>query len=109
MTALKAPFPYFGGKRVVAPEVWRRFGDTPNYIEPFFGSGAVLLGRPPFEGNRIETVNDLDGHLANFWRALQADPDAVAYYAGPNFEADAALFGLDAQRFRALLAEERYS
>ena len=79
--SLKAPFPYFGGKSRVAPEVWKRFGDTPNYVEPFFGSGAVLLARPPFEGNRIETVNDLDGHLANFWRSLQADPDAVAYHA----------------------------
>ena len=79
--ALKAPFPYMGGKSRIAREVWRRFGDTPNLVEPFFGSGAILLGRPPFEGNRIETVNDLDGHIANFWRALQADPDAVAYYA----------------------------
>ena len=109
MTPLKAPFPYPGGKSRIAPVVWQRFGDPANYIESFFGSGAVLLARPPFDGNRIETVNDLDGHLANFWRALQADPDAVAYFAGPNFEADAALLGLDAQRFRALLAEERYS
>ncbi len=79
--ALKAPFPYMGGKSRIARAVWRRFGDVPNCVEPFFGSGAILLGRPPFEGNRIETVNDLDGHLANFWRALQADPDAVAYHA----------------------------
>jgi site-specific DNA-adenine methylase len=78
---LKAPFPYAGGKSRIAREVWRRFGDTPNYCEPFFGSGAVLLGRPPFDGNRIETVNDIDAHLSNFWRALQADPDAVAYHA----------------------------
>jgi site-specific DNA-adenine methylase len=78
---LKAPFPYMGGKSRIAREVWRRFGDVPNYVEPFFGSGAILLGRPPFDGNRIETVNDIDGHIANFWRALQADPDAVAYHA----------------------------
>ena len=61
--------------------MWQRFGDVPNLVEPFLGSAAVLLARPPFEGNRIETVNDADGHVANFWRALQADPDAVAYYA----------------------------
>ena len=81
MTTLKAPFPYYGGKSRIAPVVWQRFGDPANYVEPFFGSGAVLLARPPFDGNRIETVNDLDGHIANFWRALQAEPDAVAYYA----------------------------
>jgi len=70
-----------GGKSRIAREVWRRFGDVPNLVDPFFGSGAILLGRPPFEGNRIETVNDLDGHLANFWRALRAAPDEVAYHA----------------------------
>ena len=78
---LRAPWPYPGGKSRIAPVVWQRFGDTPNYVEAFLGSAAVLLARPPFEGNRIETVNDADGHVANFWRALQADPDAVAYYA----------------------------
>jgi DNA adenine methylase len=64
----------------VAPEVWARFGDVANYVEPFFGSGAVLLGRPG-GASGIETVNDLDGFVANFWRALALDPDAVAHYA----------------------------
>ena len=77
---IKAPFPYFGGKSRVAPLVWSRFGDVRNYVEPFAGSLACLLGRPtPFRG--IETVNDYDGFVANFWRALQADPEAVAIWA----------------------------
>ena len=76
---LRAPFPWFGGKRRVADIVWARFGDVPTYNEPFAGSLAVLLGRP--SAPRVETVNDLDCYLANFWRALQHDPDAVAYYA----------------------------
>ncbi len=37
---LKAPFPWFGGKSRVAPDVWARFGDVANYVEPFFGGGA---------------------------------------------------------------------
>ena len=41
---MKAPFVWFGGKRRVAPEVWAALGDVPNYIEPFAGSLAVLLG-----------------------------------------------------------------
>ena len=73
---MKAPFPWFGGKSGVAPEVWRRFGDVKNYVEPFFGSGAVLLARPGEPG--IETVNDLDGLLCNFWRAVRAAPSEVA-------------------------------
>ena len=76
MTDLRAPFPWFGGKSKIAPLVWERFGDVQNYVEPFFGSGAVLLGRPTVAG--IETVNDLDCMVANFWRALQNAPDAVA-------------------------------
>lgn len=77
---LKAPFPWFGGKAKVAPLVWERFGAVRNYVEPFAGSLAVLLGRPqPFEGT--ETVNDADGYVANFWRALQADPERVAHFA----------------------------
>jgi len=76
---LQAPFPYFGGKRKVAAQIWERFGVVDNYVEPFFGSGAVLLARPePFS---TETVNDAAGLLSNFWRALAADPDTVARYA----------------------------
>ena len=59
----------------------------PNYVEPFAGSLAVLLGRPHAPG--VETVNDRDCFLANFWRALQSDPDEVAFYADqPVNEAD---------------------
>lgn len=77
---LTAPFPYFGSKTKVADVVWRRLGDVKNYVEPFFGSGAVLLLRPqPFDGTEI--VNDLDGMISNFWRAVSADPDAVARHA----------------------------
>jgi DNA adenine methylase len=84
---MKAPFPWFGGKSKVAELVWERFGDVPNYCEPFFGSGAVLLDRPTPPG--IETVNDMDCMVANFWRALQHDPDSVADAAdNPVNEAD---------------------
>ena len=84
---MKAPFPWFGGKSRVADLVWQRFGDVPNYCEPFFGSGAVLLERPT--APRTETVNDRDCFVANFWRALQANPQAVAGYAdNPVNEAD---------------------
>ena len=80
---LKAPFPYFGGKSAVADVVWSAFGAVDNFIEPFFGSGAVLLSRPGWiDGNRwTETVNDADGFVSNFWRALRADPDGVALHA----------------------------
>lgn len=85
---LQAPFPYFGGKRKAAPTIWQALGaDCVNYIEPFCGSAAVLLAAP--EGQRIETINDMDGFVANFWRAVARDPDAVAHHADwPCIEAD---------------------
>jgi DNA adenine methylase len=83
MVNLKAPFSYFGGKSRIAPLVWERFGEVHNYVEPFFGSGAVLLARPGWDGTQlwIETVNDSDAMLCNFWRALQADPEGVGRYS----------------------------
>ncbi len=87
MSELKAPFPWFGGKSKVADLVWDRFGAVQNYVEPFFGSGAVLLGRP--HAACTETVNDKDCMVANFWRALQHDPDEVSFHAdNPVNEAD---------------------
>jgi len=76
---MKAPFPFFGGKSRVANLVWSRFGQINQYIEPFAGSLAVLLGSPYIPPNEI--VNDLDSYIANFWRALQNNPEEVAYYA----------------------------
>lgn len=48
MTAVpSAPFPYFGGKSLVAGHVWDAFGgDVRNYVEPFAGSLAVMLACP---------------------------------------------------------------
>lgn len=83
----KSPYPYFGGKSSVAPIIWQRLGNTPNYVEPFLGSAAVLLARPQSHYDAalaqwpLETVNDRDGMISNFWRALQADPEKTAHYA----------------------------
>lgn len=76
---LSAPFPWFGGKSRCAAEVWSRFGDVPNYVEPFAGSLAVLLARP--SAPRTETVNDKDRYVSNFWCAVKADPLSVAEHA----------------------------
>lgn len=76
---LAAPFPWFGGKSGACAQVWAAFGDVANYVEPFAGSAAMLLGAP--DAKRIETINDADGFVANFWRAIATDPEAVAHHA----------------------------
>ena len=77
---LPAPFPAFGGKAKATPLVWDRFGNVDTYTEPCCYSAAILFGRPAahLATRRIETINDIHAFIPNFWRALQADPDAVA-------------------------------
>ena len=99
---MKAPFPYFGGKSTIAADVWDALGDPAHFIEPFFGSGAVLLNRPDWQG-KTETVNDKDGFIANVWRALQFAPDETARWCDwPVNHAD-----LIARKAR-LIREENY-
>ena len=75
---IKAPFPWFGGKSKAAELIWSRFGsDCGNYVEPFFGSGAVWLNRPKDYAGWA-TVNDLDGNVANLWRSMRYAPEMVA-------------------------------
>ena len=77
----------FGGKSRAASLVWEALGNVANYVEPFAGSAAVLLARP--HAPRCETINDRDGMVANFWRAVKAAPDEVAHHADwPVNEAD---------------------
>lgn len=76
---LRSPYPWAGGKSTVASLIWSRLGDVPVFVDPFFGSNAVLLSRP--HPPRLETINDKDGFVTNVWRSIQHDPDAVARYA----------------------------
>lgn len=45
-----------------------------HYCEPFAGSGAVLLNRAP---SPVETYNDLDGEVVNFFRVLREQKDTL--------------------------------
>ena len=90
---LRAPFPYFGGKRRAASLVWEALGNVDHYVEPFCGSAAVLLARPHV--GRCETINDADGMVSNFWRAVKGAPDAVAAHCDwPVIEAEPSVWDL---------------
>jgi hypothetical protein len=108
--ARKAPFPWFGGKSKAAPLVWSLLGDVDHYAEPFAGSLAVLLGRP-HPCNRAyysETVNDLDGFVANAWRSLALSPGATAEAASwPVSECDKSARQIALLRWRDEVALER--
>lgn len=68
---LKPPFAYYGGKTTLAGTIAALLPEHSHYVEPFAGSLAVLLAKPRSE---METVNDLDRDLMNFWQVLRDRP-----------------------------------
>jgi DNA adenine methylase len=72
---VRPPFPYYGGKMTLAGRIAAVLPAHGHYVEPFAGSLAVLLAKPP---SRMETVNDLDGDLVNHWRVLRERPEDLA-------------------------------
>ena len=62
------PFGWYGGKFSHLDWLLPLLPDCHHYCEPFAGSGAVLLNRPP---SPVETFNDLDGEVVNFFRVLR--------------------------------------
>lgn len=66
---------YPGAKWGMAQEIISLMPPHRSYLEPFFGSGAVLFNKPK---SAIETVNDIDGDIVNFFRILRERPDDLA-------------------------------
>ena len=73
---IKAIAPWFGGKRILAPEIVREIGDHRSYWEPYCGSLAVLFAKPQVSS---ETVNDLHGPLTTLAKVLASD-DCFSLY-----------------------------
>lgn len=69
---MKPPIQYYGAKTTLAARITELLPPHRGYVEPYAGSLAVLLAKPPA---RMETVNDLDGALMTFWRVLRDRPD----------------------------------
>lgn len=68
---MKPPLNYFGGKIALAERIVDLLPVHRHYVEPFAGSLAVLLAKPPVH---METVNDIDQELMTFWRMLREQP-----------------------------------
>lgn len=66
---MNTPFAYFGNKRRISPEIWRRLGDPTYYFEPFAGALGALLTRP--NKGKYEYVGDTHCHISNFFRAAK--------------------------------------
>lgn len=73
--------PWFGSKRNIAPAIVDELGKHRVYWEPFCGSCAVLLAKPPCV---METAVDLHGDLINLARVLQIELTAIDLYGRLN-------------------------
>jgi DNA adenine methylase len=65
---------YYGGKFRLARWIISHFPIHVSYVEPFGGGGSVLLQKPP---SAVETYNDLDGDVCNFFRVLRDRVDEL--------------------------------
>ncbi len=66
---------YPGSKWNIASQLVELIPEHHSYVDPFFGSGAVLFNKPPSD---IETVNDLDHDVVNLFRCIQEDAERLA-------------------------------
>jgi DNA adenine methylase len=75
----KIAFGWYGGKYNHLNWLMPLLPKTNHYCEPFGGSAAVLLNREP---SRVETYNDVDGEVVNFFRVLRDKKDDLIYAIG---------------------------
>lgn len=75
MAHLKRPvFRYFGGKYRLAPWIIQRLPPHEGYLEPCGGAASILINKPRA---KLETYNDIDGNIVNFFRVLRDQPEEL--------------------------------
>lgn len=72
-------FGWYGGKYSHLDWLLPLLPSTHHYCEPFAGSAAVLLNR---QQSPVETYNDIDGEVANFFRVLRDKKNKLLYSIG---------------------------
>lgn len=72
---MKTILRYPGSKWNLAKRIVDLFPEHKSYLEPYFGSGAVLFTK---ELSSIETVNDLNDDVVNLFRVIQATPKELS-------------------------------
>ncbi len=72
--AVKPAFSYYGGKQRIAQKILPLLPAHKVYVEPFCGGASVLFAKPP---SFNEVINDTNGRIVNFFRALRDEPDEL--------------------------------
>lgn len=71
---MKTILKYPGAKNRLADWICEYIPSHDVYLEPYFGSGAVFFNKVPA---RIETINDLDKNVVNYFRVLREKPEEL--------------------------------
>ena len=66
---------YPGAKWRLAKWIIEQMPPYKVYLEPYFGSGAILFNKEP---KGIETVNDIDGNVVNLFKVIREKPLELA-------------------------------
>lgn len=72
---MNAILKYPGSKWRIAKWIISFIPEHHSYVEPFFGSGAVLFNK---KRSDIETINDLDNNVINLFEWIRKDPERLA-------------------------------
>ncbi|MBS1791582.1 MAG: DNA adenine methylase [Acidobacteria bacterium] len=72
-------FGWYGGKYSHLDWLLPLLPEATHYCEPFGGSAAVLINRLP---SPVETYNDIDGEVVNFFRVLREQKEALTEAIG---------------------------
>ena len=72
---MNAILKYSGAKWRIANWIIENMPEHHSYVEPYFGSGAVFFNKSP---SNIETINDLDGEVVNFFEVIRDNPEELA-------------------------------
>ena len=73
--AVKAILKYPGAKNRIAEWICEYIPRHEVYLEPYAGSLAVFFAKYPA---RIETLNDMDGEVVNYFRIIRESPEELA-------------------------------
>lgn len=66
---------YPGAKWKLAEWIISYMPKHTTYLEPYFGSGAVLFNK---DSSKLETVNDMDGEVVNLFTVIRDQPEELA-------------------------------
>lgn len=72
-------FGWYGGKFSHLDWLLPLLTECHHYCEPFAGSAALLLNRAP---SPVETYNDIDGEVCNFFRVLRNESEELTRLIG---------------------------